>query len=101
MREEERIRIPRFNAARALDPERDVNVRRRRRRPHVTAADADPGDITNEGHPAGSIEEADVMRGVARRVDHLERPTGRFDLFGGTCRRIARGSAINLERHDI
>ena len=61
MREEHRVRIPRFDAPRALRPQLDVDVRRRRRRAHVIALDADACGVADKRDAARAIEEADVM----------------------------------------
>ena len=79
MRQEHRVRILRLDTRGAPRPELDVDIGRRGGRAHVIALDADAGDIADKRDAARAIEEADVMRGVARRIRHIERPAARMN----------------------
>src|SRR5258706_14680799 len=81
MREEHRRRVPPLDARRAVDPQLDVDVGRRCRRPYVVAPYPDAGDVADEGDAARAVEEADVVRRVARWVGHVERTAGGFDAI--------------------
>src|SRR6185369_3767297 len=79
VREEQRVWIPGFDVSRTLDPELDVDIRRWRRRPDVVAGHSDARDVAYQRHTAESIEEADVMIGMSRRVADVQRAPGDLD----------------------
>jgi hypothetical protein len=90
--QEQRLGIPGFDTSRTLDPELDVDVWWWRRRPDVIAGDADARHVAHERDAAGSIEEADMVRGMSWRVADLEGPSSNID----SAWRVRKD-----ERHDI
>src|SRR5258706_535029 len=97
MREEHRRRVPPLDARRAVDPQLDVDVGRRCRRPYVVAPYPDAGDVADEGDAARAVEEADVVRRVARCVGHVERTTGGLDAIAAAAER--HGTRGRSRRH--
>ena len=81
MSQKQRLRRPRLDARGARRPEIEIDVRRRRGRQHVSTIDTHAGNVAHERHTAGVIKVADVVRGVARRVRHVEESAARLDAL--------------------
>src|SRR5215472_13033361 len=73
MRQEQTLWLALQNPGEGGIPERQVDIRRGRGRHHVRVPfDAYPRRVAHEGDALDVLEIADVVRGVARRVGHLD-----------------------------